>query len=400
MKKIIVKQNMLIESLNNIDDKKIKLPQHILKQLHSHKTSLGNHPAFPPEDEECFDYKIAYNRFTNLYNELSKFDDIGELSEPNLSNTLSKLVRECKEIEKPLKDNLEKICVNLVNDLFKIPQDVVSFKCELVDSIDNSDKRLTPEKTDDIEIDGVDSLEKLSEEVYKRRLVNSIIQGASLDYSSNIQTYIKDIYELNYKLPILYEKIIKINNFLLFIKSDINNDKSKTDAGNVDVRLGNDIQQSIIDAKGIIFPIMLNESIKGFLELFASHGLPEKKEDALYVIKKADFLLAESWDMILGKPLWDILINNIKSISHNPVEIGLPFIFTEMVSLPVNKFHNFMREVFAKTKKGKSFMKNMIDFILHEKNKDDFNDYLDNKNSDVSIIEDEEYFLPEELNIN
>lgn len=400
MKKIIVKQNMLIESLNDIDGKKIKLPQHILKQLHSHKTSLGNHPAFPPEDEECFDYKIAYNQFINLYNELSKFDDIGELSEPNLSNTLSKLVRECKKIEKPLKDNLEKICANLVNDLFKIPQDVISFKCELVDSIDNSDKRLTPEKTDDIEIDGVDSLEKLSEEVYKRRLVNSIIQGASLDYSSNIQTYIKDIYELNYKLPILYEKIIKINNFLLFIKSDVINNKSKTDAGNVDVRLGNDIQQSTIDAKGIIFPIMLNESIKGFLELFAAHGLPEKKEDALYVIKKADFLLAEPWDMILGKPLWNMLIDGIKSISHDPVDIGLPFIFTEMVSLPVSEFHNFMKEIFAKTKKGKLFIKNMIDFILHEKNKDDFNDYLDNKNSDISIIEDEEYFLPEELNLN
>lgn len=399
MKKIIVKQNMLIESLNNIDEKKIKLPQHILKQLHSHKTSLGNHPSFPPEDEDCFDYKITNNRFLNLYNELSKFDDIGELNELNLSNILSKLVRECKEIEKPLKDNLEKLCANLVNDLFKIPQDVISFKCELVDSIDNSDKRLTPEKTDDIEIDGVDSLEKLSEEVYKRRLVNSLIQGASLDYSSNIQAYIKDIYELNYKLPMLYDKIIKINNFLLFIKSDITNEKSKTDAGNVDVRLGNDIQQSTIDAKGIIFPIMLNESIKGFLELFAAHGLPEKKEDALYVIKKADFLLAEPWDMILGKPLWDMLINKIKSISDNPIEIGLPFIFTEIVSLSVDEFHSFMKEIFANTKKGKSLIKNMIDFILHEKNKDDFNDYLNNKNSNISIIEDEEYFLPEELNL-
>lgn len=400
MKKIIVKKDMLTERLNGVEENKVKLPQHIVKQLRLHKTSLGNHPAFPPEDEDCFDYKITCNRFKKLYDELSKFDDIGELTETNLSNMLSKLVRECKEIEKPIKENLEMLCGNIVNILFNIPQDAVAFKCELVDSVDNSDKRLTPEKTDDIELDGVDSLEQLSKEVYKRRMINSIIQGMSLDYSSEIQLYIKGIYELNYKLPMLYEKIIKINDFLLFLKSDISNDESKTDAGSVDVRLGNDVQQSTIDAKGIIFPIMLNESIKGFLELFAAHGLPEKKDDAIYVMKKADFLLAEPWDMMLGKSIWGILNECIMQVSDDPLNIGLPFIFTEIASLPVDDFHGFMREVLAKTKKGKQLMKSMIDYILHEKNKDDFDEYLNNKNSDVSIIEDSEYFLPEELDVN
>ncbi len=66
MKKIIVKQNMLIEGLINDEKDDIKLPKHLVKSLSSHKTSLGDHPSFPPEDEDCFDYKIVNKRFKNL----------------------------------------------------------------------------------------------------------------------------------------------------------------------------------------------------------------------------------------------------------------------------------------------------------------------------------------------
>lgn len=398
MKKIIVKQNMINESLINDDKNNMNLPKHLIKSLTSHKTSLGDHPSFPPEDEDCFDYKIVNKRFKNLYNELSKFDDIGEISEDNLTNILGKLVHECQKIEKPIKSNLEKLCTNLVNDLFKIPEESVSFTCELVNRIDNSDKRLTPEKTDDMEVNGIEDLERLSKEVYKRRLINSLIQGIALKYSSDIQVFVKELYALNYKLPILYEKIIKINDFLLFFKSDINDEKSRTEAGNVDVHLGNENKPTSIDAKGIIFPILLNECFRGFLELFAAHGLPENREDALYVIKKSDFLLAEPWDIRLGYSLWNIINEAINANSQNAVEVGIPYIFTEIVSLPVDEFHQFMKEIFAKTKKGKENMNHMISFILHEKEMDNFNSYLDNKNSEIGMIDDE-YFLPEELSM-
>lgn len=398
MKKIIVKQNILIEGLINDEKDDIKLPKHLIKSLASHKTSLGDHPSFPPEDEDCFDYKIVNKRFKHLYNELSKFDDIGEISEENLSNVLGKLVHECQNIEKPLKIDLENLCTKLINELFNIPENSVVFTCELVNKIDNSGKRLTPEKVEDIEIEGVEDLERLSKEVYKRRLVNSLIQGAALKYSSDIQAFVKEVYELNYKLPMLYEKIIKINDFLLFFKADKEEENSRTDAGNVDVHLGNDVKQTSISSKGIIFPILLNESIRGFLELFASHGLPEKRDDVLYVIKKSDFLLAEPWDMRLGYSLWEMISDMIKSDSFEPIKVGIPYIFTELVSLPVDEFHQFMKEIFAKTKKGKKLMKEMINFILHEKNKNDFDTYLDDKNNQTSIIGDDEYFLPEELN--
>ena len=49
-----------------------KLPSHILKALTNNRTSLGEHPSFPPEEEE----KFVVNLLSNVFNELSDKIDI------------------------------------------------------------------------------------------------------------------------------------------------------------------------------------------------------------------------------------------------------------------------------------------------------------------------------------
>ena len=44
------------------------LPKHILKALKENKTSLGEHPSYPPEEEE----KFIVNLVTNTFNVLSE----------------------------------------------------------------------------------------------------------------------------------------------------------------------------------------------------------------------------------------------------------------------------------------------------------------------------------------
>ena len=42
------------------------LPKHIIKAVMSNDTSLGEHPAFPPEDEEKFIIKVltTYSKYS------------------------------------------------------------------------------------------------------------------------------------------------------------------------------------------------------------------------------------------------------------------------------------------------------------------------------------------------
>lgn len=46
----------------------------------------------------------------------------------------------------------------------------------------------------------------LSGEIYKRRMLNALVAGASMYYMNYIGNYIKEIFEINPDLPSLYKK--------------------------------------------------------------------------------------------------------------------------------------------------------------------------------------------------
>lgn len=395
MKRIIlskITKGLVKESREDL----FKLPPHIEKSLRKNKTSLGKHPSFPPEEEYSFDKKITLKRFDEIKDSIKDIDDITDFSEEGITTLLSKLIKECQEKEKPIRENLEKICFNVMVELFNIPNDILIYSCKLTDKIDskNHTLRLTPENIEDVEFSDITELENISDEVYKRRLINTLIMGASMTYSSLMaKSYIGDIFELNSKLPELYSKIIKLNNLLMFIKNDIKiSDENPMQGGVVNVTLGNESTKSKIDVEAMVFPILLSESIKGFMELFAAHGLPKTKEMALYVIKKADFLLAEPWDMRLGPILWKYVMDAMGDVDSKI----LPNIFNIIVELPSDKFFLLMKEIFARTKKGKDIMSLIVEKVKHDNEYNDFEKSLDTKRSEISVIEDD-YIQADEL---
>lgn len=385
IKKIIISE----DNIHLLNDNIITLPKPLLKRLKNHRTSLGDHPAFPLEDEKPFDYKIINKRFNELYNQMELPNHVNE---DELKNELNRLITECQKIEEPIKEQLEVLCYNKVNSLFNIPEDTITFSCNIVPSVDVSDKRLKPEETDEIEFEGIEEIQELNDDVYKRRLVNCLVQGAAMYYSSKIEEYVSDLFKISPKLPELYSKILLYNNFLLFYSKDSLSIKNPTLAGNVDVHLGNDVTKTEIVADAIIFPILLNEAIKGFMELFASHGLPLDKNKALFIIKKADFLLAEPWDMRFGVELWKMVIDLLPDKNTTII----PLFFTELVSMKPKEFHETMKEIFSKTKRGRQFVENLYNDTQMKLKQDDFEDFLTNKNLEQVPITDE-YFTVEEL---
>lgn len=73
------------------------------------------------------------------------------------------------------------------------------------------------------------------------------------------------------------------------------------------------------------------------------------KNKAKYIVNKADYILAEPWDMRMGVELWKMIFSRI-----NDTNI-IPYMFTNLVKLPTNKFNSIMREILANTKKAKKF---------------------------------------------
>lgn len=89
---------------------------------------------------------------------------------------------------------------------------------KLVDNIDVKDERLVPEKTVNYTFDDIDDMNQLTDEVYKRRMLDSLVSGASIVYSEKMKYYLQGLFEINDELPSLYKKIFELNGILLYLE--------------------------------------------------------------------------------------------------------------------------------------------------------------------------------------
>ena len=388
MRKIYLKESSISKVLN-----KRLLPQFLFKMVKTHTTSLGDNSMFPSDDEYPFDYILLKTRYNEVCDAMEELN-LGNLNEDELVSELSKLVKECKELEKPIRDSLERICENSVNRLFAIPSEMINFKCKLVDSIKFKKAiRLRPENDEDIKytFNDVDDIEFSKKAVEKRRLINSLIQGASYLYANIMGLYIEDIDKINGNLIPLYRKITIINDYLLFTKQEEMTDDKPMQGSYVETHLGNSDERTTITAQGIIFPLLLQETIRGMFELFSAHGLPKDINKAKYIIKKADFVLAEPWDLRLGVGLWKKIFGKIQDTNM------IPYMFTSLIKLPIEEFNSAVKEILSSTAKGDKIINNLIQNAEYDNGYQQFQNRINAKNLDKSLIKDS-YFNGAETN--
>ena len=389
MKKIYLKENSISSILNTR-----LLPKFLFKQVKAHETSLGDNSMFPSGGDYPFDYtllKMRYNEVCEAIEELN----LPSLDEDTLMSELSELLKQCKEIETPIRDSLEKICENAINRLFAIPEEIINLKLKLVDRVKfKHSVRMKPESADETvyTFNDISDMELSNKAVEKRRFVNSLIQGAAYTYSNIIGLYIEDIDKINQNLIPLYNKIRIINDYLLFIKKEEMSDEKPMQGSYVEVKLGIGGEgKSSISAQGIIFPLLLQETIKGMFELFSAHGLPREMDKAMYVIKKADFVLAEPWDMRFGVGLWNKIFGSVEDTNM------IPYMFTNLVKMPTEEFAISVKEILASTSKGKELIKDLTQQAEYDEGYQQFTNRINAKNVDKSLIKDS-YFTSAETN--
>ena len=388
MKKIYLRES----SISNVLNKRL-LPQFLFKMIKTHTTSLGDNSMFPNNDEYPFDYMLLKTRYNEVCDAMEELN-LANLNEDELVSELSALVKQCKELEKPVRDNLERICENSINRLFAIPSETINFKCKLVDSIKFKNAiRLRPESDEDIKYTFADvhDIEFSKKAIEKRRFINSLIQGASYLYANVMGLYIEDIDKINRELIPLYRKITIINDYLLFTKEEEMTDDKPMQGSYVETHLGNEDERTTITAQGIIFPLLLQETIKGMFELFSAHGLPKDINKAKYVIKKSDFVLAEPWDLRLGVGLWKKIFGRIQDTNM------IPYMFTNLIKQPTEEFADSIREILSSTAKGEEIINSLMASAEYDNGYQQFTNRINARNVDRSLIKDS-YFTGAETN--
>ena len=389
-KTIIINEKMLNSPLLKEGILLNTLPDDIKDDLKKNETSLGANPAFPDEYGDSFDTKLTLKRFEETKKTLEKIGEIEDCDD--ITNALPSLIEKCKRLEKPIKNNLEKIAYNFIVTLFNIPDGSVNFSTELKEDLSSISLGVRVQSEDsEFQFDNVSHKKGLNDEIKKRRVINALMTGGAMRIASNIKKYVADIYELEPKLPDLYRKILALNDYMLFTNKNEIVD-STNQLGMSKITIGNEQTKSEVVVEGAIFPILIYEEVRAFLELSAAHGLPMSKEEANYVMTKADYLQAEPWDMRLGPAMWDSIMNAIGDVDDELI----PYIFMEICKLNTRRFNIFMQEILVGTKKGNEVVQNIVQHCIKKMEYSDFEDRLKTMNAQVTTINDE-FIHPDEL---
>ena len=378
--KVFLREDSL-RMLKEEDEKKFILPDVIYKPLKEHRTSLGPNPAFPSERKYHFDYAVTKDRYREI---MSQFDN---MTPEAARNELSELMRKCVEKENPIRNHLENICVNAVNKIFAIPKETVNMDCKLVGKVcPDKGLRLMPEDDGkEYSFYDVDDMDKADMAVFKRRLINSLIQGAAYESERLTDTYYPDVSEIDPELPEMYERIISLGDYLLFNEEVKYKEKDINVGAYVGVRLGKNGKKTEIKSQAVILPYL-----RGFYELFSSSGFPSDREKTKYIIKHSDFLLAEQWDLRMGVGLWRMVSEGVDDRNK------FPYLFNRICKLPVSEFNKTLKNIFAGTILGQELKDEIMQNVDSDREYQQFKNDINAKNIEHSLITDG-YFGPDEL---
>lgn len=370
LKKVLFKNN-IFESIE-IEN----TPEKIYKEISNGNIPISKSGIFPKGECIKMQAKLINSELHDIINTIkTKYSsDIIVNNLTYVSKTLNNYITECKSIENANIHDIEKECVDFTINYFHIPVDSITFNCNIVNDFKKNDRLINDEK--DIEFEDSDTIEELYEEINKRIVINSIIEGISNIYSSNTELYVNNLYKINHKLPLLYDKITLMNNYLMF--SSTFSKEEKYSAGDVDVYIYNDKKSPLIKSYGIIFPVLLNETIKGVLEIVASKFLPNNVNYAQYVIENSQE--EDEWCVRFGVSIWRKIEKIAKQFDYNEYLI-IP-LFYELISFEPKKFIKTIKEIILGTSKSKKIINSLLNKIRKKIEMDDFVSNRNNRNKE------------------
>jgi hypothetical protein len=343
-------------------------------------------PKTGEEPNKNFQEILASERYKQVVNNLRRYLGNNAPVQRNmtglmqLQGTLMDAHNTIVQVEREHKQELEQLAVELVMKEMGIPEDAIDFDAKIIGmgEIDTNDfnrdnrNEENPEEVNiENEIEIFNELQNLDLEKAKRRMINSIIQGASKKGHYMFHLVPDRLQQITGEPNILnlYGTLMSILDITYWQASDeLLKGSPNSVAGKESVERPDEDDpegKAKIIARGVNFPVLVHELIKGVLELFAIQGRPEGDEGFEDVEQSEDTLEKEMWDLRLGPAIWDRVRSQFPEdilTDENKVELQ-NYLLTEIFKLPAKKFLVFMKEVLSGSDKGKRMMNELMDGI-------------------------------------
>ena len=187
-------------------------------------------------------------------------------------------------------------------------------------------------------------------ELAKRKVINAMIHGGAVSKNYAYQLVSQELSRIDPKLIGLYGLAMAGSELGYFAMPDSMAAQAmehpELQGGSSEIDFGGgggeeESQKPVVRARGLIFPMLVQELAKGLLELVSYEGLPQDPQMAQDVIDKADLVDQESWAMIMGRGLWTRFVN---ALGGNEDEITM-HLYNRIVQMPPEQFNRVMQAI-------------------------------------------------------
>jgi hypothetical protein len=240
--------------------------------------------------------------------------------------------------------------------------------------------------------------ERFQLEVHKRNVINGIIQGASKKghYIFQDPEIKSKLDEMDPNLYGYYLKLMAINDYFYFTMNDLIDMMSETGRGiggredltgtktgflkperaeggeggeegqeGGDELEGHEVSEHNIKARGILFPILCHEVIKGIEEALGKFGYSNEPDVATAVIGQSDTLPNEAMSLRIGPELVDRIRKHLPNEMFDEENYGIkPFFYKILYEIPAVPFLNLIGDVVSQDEGDNNNAKNKFKEIF------------------------------------
>jgi hypothetical protein len=404
-------------------DRPERMDPNLERKLASPEGLYAQNPAMRKKEADV--QRLISNRFQKVAEKLSQVTGRDDISSQQVQGEIfQEMMRKLPNImriEAAHKDELEQLAIESSLEETEVPEDWYKIEAILGPGIDTSDFRMKPEdekkdkeeEEDEMEIPSFDIDDLTEDEIFelekhKRNIINAIIQGAAKkghyifqkpDIKSRLDAINPSLYQD-------YLGIMAINDFLYFSmeqmiemmsqsgqgvagKVKLKDNEDDDDEGMED---GEEKPDTVIEAQGLIFPILCHEIIKGIEEAKGRHGLPRDPEMAQKVMGQTDTLSNEPMQLRIGPEIVERIRFALPDDIYEPDNKGLiNWFHTVLYQIEAQEFLEIIGDAISEESSKVSKAKSRFNEIMKEamKLKEEFEDYKEEEGFD-SDDEDED----------
>jgi hypothetical protein len=380
----------------------------IKRTMEKGETPLSKNPAFPDIKSEdipvSFEEKIASKRFKDVVEKVKRYTGQEEISSQNalmgLQMAMMSAVREVFQIQSENKEYLENLAVDLVRKEMGVRPDQVQYDAKLVGmgEIDMSGFSKEGEEPEQEEIeqnfqqqeedleDFISAFERFDVEKAKRRFINALIQGSSKKGHYMFELVRDELDRLDSRLLNLYGVLMSVNDLMYWVLPDQAMDMMMNQggvAGKEEVDIETD--PPTVKARGVFFPVLVHELIKGTMEILGTQGLPDDPKQAEMVMASTDTLANEIWDLRLGPVLWEKFIESYPEKLFDEDKRWIQnYLFARFSALTSEEFFKLAKAILRGDAKATQILDRMVTEIVDHLNEVHNDEDYGDDDSDIS----------------